>query len=169
MPSPYVIEYRGTFDFAVAPEAMWRTLEHSERFEGWWAWLGEFRLDGGALAAGAVLHGLVSPPVPYRMRVDVVLDACTPPEQIDATVRGDLVGDAHLHLAPAGAGTRADVAWTVEMTQRSMRMAARLASPLLRFGHDRVVDATVSAFRRNLLPDAALPDGGRGTGGGRPF
>ena len=145
-----MIEYRGTFDFDLPPEAMWNALEHSERFEGWWGWLREFRLDGGSLQAGSVLHGLVSPPVPYQMQVDVALDSCTRPEQIDASVSGDLQGNAHLHLEPHGTGTRADVAWTVEMKQRPMRMAARLASPLLRWGHDRVVEATVSGFRRNL-------------------
>jgi hypothetical protein len=84
------------------------------------------------------------------MQVNVLLDSCTRPERIDASVSGDLCGDAHLVLEPHGSGTRAAVAWSVEMKQRPMRMAARLASPLLRWGHDRVVEATVSSFRRNL-------------------
>jgi hypothetical protein len=148
--SPFVIDYQGTFDFELPPEAMWNVLEHSERFEGWWGWLREFRLDGGGLQAGSVLRGLVSPPVPYEMRVRVTLDRCTRPQTIDASVTGDLEGDAHLAFSPRGAGTRADVAWTIEMKQRPMRIAARLTSPLLRWGHDRVVDATVTGFRRNL-------------------
>jgi uncharacterized protein YndB with AHSA1/START domain len=148
--SPYVIDYRGAFDFDVPPVAVWHAIEHSERFEGWWAWLAEFRLEGGGLRAGSVLYGLVSPPVPYQMRVRVVLDRCIAPERIDVTVGGDLEGTAHLLLTPAGTGTRADVTWTVEMKQRSMRLAARLASPLLRWGHDRVVDATVAGFRSHL-------------------
>jgi carbon monoxide dehydrogenase subunit G len=155
--SPYVIDYRGTFDFDLPPEAMWDALEHSERFEGWWGWLHEFRLDGGALQDGSVLRGLVSPPVPYEMRVRVLLDHCTRPQRIDASVAGDLEGTAHILLSPRGSGTRADVAWTVEMRQRSMRMAARLASPLLRWGHDRVVEATVVSFRRHLERSRAGP------------
>ncbi len=145
-----MIDYRGTFDFDLPPEAMWAALEHSERFEGWWGWLREFRLDGGGLRAGSVLRGVVSPPVPYEMRVRVLLHRCTRPESIDASVAGDLEGDAHLFLARRGEGTRADVSWTVEMKQRPMRVAARLASPLLRWGHDRVVETTVNGFRRNL-------------------
>lgn len=148
--SPYVIDYQGTFDFELPPGAMWDALEHSERFEDWWGWLRELRLDGGALETGSVLRGLVSPPVPYEMRVQVMLDRCTRPERIDATVGGDLKGTARLLLEPWGTGTRAEVAWTVEMRQRPMRVAARLASPLLRWGHDRVVEATVNGFRRNL-------------------
>jgi hypothetical protein len=34
--------------------------------------------------------------------------------------------------------------------QRPMRIAARIAKPVLRWGHDRVVDATVDSFRRQL-------------------
>jgi hypothetical protein len=45
----------------------------------------------------------------------------------------------------------AHATWTVEMMQRSMRTAARYAHPLLRWGHDRVVDATVDGFRRQLM------------------
>jgi uncharacterized protein YndB with AHSA1/START domain len=145
-----VIDYQGTFDFDLPPTAMWDALEHSERFEGWWAWLREFRLEGTGLRAGSVLRGLVSPPVPYPMHVTVVLDRCTPPERIDATVGGDLEGTAHLGLEAHGSGTRADVAWTVEMKQRPMRIAARVAPPLLRWGHDRVVEATVDSFRRHI-------------------
>ena len=52
--------------------------------------------------------------------------------------------------AEAGDGTVAEVAWTVEMTQRTMRMAARVAHPFLRWGHDRVIETTVAAMRRHL-------------------
>jgi len=145
-----VIDYRGRFAFPVAPEAMWGSLERCERFESWWAWLREFRLEGSRLEDGAVLHGLVSPPVPYQMRVRVVLDHCEAPRRIDASVHGDLEGAAHLALEADGPGTRADVWWSIEMTQRSLRLASRVAYPLLRWGHDRVVDATVVGFRRHL-------------------
>ena len=154
--STSVIDYRGRFAFDVPPEAVWTSIEHCERFESWWAWLREFRLEGPGLVAGAVLHGVVSPPVPYIMRIDVALDHCARPARIDATVHGDLEGPACLVLEPAGAGTLVEVSWTVEMTQRAMRLAARVAHPLMRWGHDRVVEATVQGYRRHL----AAPFGG---------
>jgi hypothetical protein len=129
---------------------VWSAIEHSERFETWWAWLREFRVEGPGLEAGSVLYGVVSPPVPYTMRIQVELDRCSPPSRIDATVHGDLEGPACLVLEPAGAGTLVEVAWTVEMTQRAMRLAARVAYPLMRWGHDRVVEATVNGYRRHL-------------------
>jgi carbon monoxide dehydrogenase subunit G len=145
-----VIDYRGRFAFDVSPQAIWSSIERSERFETWWAWLREFRLEGPGLVAGAVLHGVVSPPVPYTMRIRVVIDRCVPGRQIDATVHGDLEGVARVVLEPTGTGTVAEVAWTVEMTQRSMRMAGRVAHPLMRWAHDRVVEATVAGMRRHL-------------------
>ncbi len=129
---------------------MWSSIEHCERFETWWAWLREFRLEGPGLEAGAVLHGVVSPPVPYTMRIQVVLDRCTRPSRIDATVDGDLEGPASLVLARSDRGTLAEVSWTIEMTQRTMRLAAHVAHPLMRWGHDRVIEATVSGYRRQL-------------------
>jgi carbon monoxide dehydrogenase subunit G len=148
--SPYVVEYRGTFDFSRAPEEVWEAIGHIERFEGWWWWLGQLRMEGPGLVPGAVLQGLVSPPVPYRMRVRVELDSCEEPTSIDATVGGDLVGPATLRLSSHGGGTRVDVAWSLEMKQRPMRLAARVAKPLLQWGHDRVVEATVSALASDL-------------------
>ena len=138
------------FAFDVAPEVIWRSIEHTEEFESWWSWLREFRLDGPGLVEGSVLSGVVSPPVPYAMRIRVVLGRCIPHERIDATVHGDLEGRARLVLEPSGDGTVAEVSWTIEMTQRAMRLAARVAHPLMRWGHDRVVEATVNGFRRNL-------------------
>ena len=145
------IVYRREFSFPVTPAELWEAIGETERFEAWWPWLREFRLEGGGLVAGAVLHGLVVPPLPYRMRVDVALVRCRRPDEIDAEVHGDLEGTATLRLRVAGdGGTRAEVAWRVEMMQRPMRMAARVAHPVLRWGHDRVVEATVRSFRRHL-------------------
>lgn len=147
---PTVIDYRRSFHFDVPPSALWEALSEPQRFESWCGWLGELRVEGDGLVDGAVLTGLVSPPVPYQMRVTVHLDRCTAPRQIDASVEGDLRGSARLVLHPHDRGTAAEVAWRIEMMQRPMRIAARVAGPLLRWGHDRVVDMTVAGFRRHL-------------------
>lgn len=156
VPSP-VINYRGTFRFPATPEVMWEAIERTEDFERWWGWLGEFHLAGPGLQSGSVLTGVVSPPVPYHMRVRVELEECVRPRSIDAVVHGDLEGHASLRLSQEllnnhgeTASTVASVSWTIEMMQRSMRIAARLAYPLLCWGHDRVVDATVFSFRRQI-------------------
>ena len=150
MRSPYVIDYHDHFDLPVPPGAVWASVQDADRFPSWWGWLQEFRIEGSGLVAGAVLHGVVEPPLPYRMRLRVVLHECIPARFVDASVHGDLEGCAQLRLEPRGEGTRASVAWTIEMMQRPMRLAALIGHPRLRWGHDRVVDATIAGFRRHL-------------------
>ncbi|HZT66022.1 MAG TPA: SRPBCC family protein [Acidimicrobiales bacterium] len=166
--SPYVIEYRDAFSFPLGPEDLWSAFERVERFERWWGWLSEFSLEGGALVSGAVLRGVVSPPLPYRMRLRVELEECERPHLIDAAVHGDLEGRAGLLLEPDETGTRAQVSWTIEMMQRPMRVAARMAPRVMRWGHDRVVETTVRGFRRHVVAEgrrARSEPGGHGGGG----
>jgi hypothetical protein len=66
-------------------------------------------------------------------------------------VHGDLEGTARLTFDGDDAEARAHATWTIEMMQRPMRVAARFAYPLLRWGHDRVVDATVDGFSRPFV------------------
>jgi hypothetical protein len=101
-----------------------------------------------------VLTGVITPPLPYRMRLRVDLLDCERPSRIEAAVHGDLEGWAQLLLEGDNGETRVTATWTFEMMQRSMRMAARLAHPVLRWGHDRVVEITVRAFRRHLAAAA---------------
>lgn len=149
MASPPVVELRRSFDFAVPPPELWRSIEHFEHFETWWPFLRDLTVDGG-LQTGSVLRGVVRPPVPYRMRLEILLQRCRRPSLIDALVHGDLEGEAHLRFHRHEGGTRAEVTWTVEMMQPSMRLANLLARPLLLTAHDAVVELTVASFRRHL-------------------
>ena len=150
MPRRPVIEYRRAYEFAGTPEQLWDAIQEVYEFQGWWSWLEDFRLEGNTLQAGSVLHGVVAPPLPYRMRIRVELVHCEPPKRIDAIIHGDLEGVARLEMRPSDVGTSVEVAWTVEMMQRPMRLASRFAHPLLQWGHDRVVEITVAGFRRRL-------------------
>ncbi|HUY85864.1 MAG TPA: hypothetical protein VMU77_02015, partial [Acidimicrobiales bacterium] len=94
MPIRPVIQYQGSFDFDITPATLWSLIEHGEQFESWWPWLEEFSLEEGTLQPGAHLRGVVVPPLPYRMGVEIEVQRCLPEEAIDATVSGDLVGTA---------------------------------------------------------------------------
>ena len=88
-----------------------------------------------------MLSGVVAPPLPYRMRIEVELTDCQPPNSIEALIHGDLEGEGSVVMRSHGTGTIVEVAWTVEMMQRPMRLADRFAHPLLQWGHDRVVNS----------------------------
>jgi hypothetical protein len=151
--SECVIEYDATFVFPVSVAQLWATMTRVDCYSSWWSWLDEFSAEGAGLEHGTVLHGIVVPPLPYRMRLDVVIEDCVPERFITALVHGDLEGAAQLTVEGDDAEARAHATWTVEMMQRPMRLAARIAPPLLRWGHDRVVDATVDGFRRRVLEE----------------
>ena len=142
--------HHGQYEFGRPAADVWRAIEEVDQFESLWPWLEEFSLDGGSLTSGAVLHGVVAPPLPYRMRIRVELTECEPYRRIDALVHGDLEGDAQLEIRGSDTGSSVDVHWIVEMMQRPMRMASRFAHPLLQWGHDAVVALTVARFRRRL-------------------
>ena len=153
------MSYTGRFRFPVSPLELWAAMARVDQFERWWNWLTDLRLEGGPLQTGSVLRGTVAPPVPYRMRVAVELERCLPGQLIDANVSGDLDGTASLCLQPEESdprGTVASVAWSLEMKQLPMRVAARFAYPLLKWGHDCVVEATVAGFRSQLAPSERL-------------
>ena len=145
-----MISYRHGYQFDLAPEQLWDRIEQVDQFERWWPWLTDLELDGSGLSTGSVLSGVVNPPLPYRMRLSVELVDCERPVGIDATIEGDLTGVARLRLRPELEGTWAEVAWTVEMRQPAMRLASRFGRPVLQWGHDRVVEMTVSGFRRRI-------------------
>jgi hypothetical protein len=141
---------RDDYHFGLPPDRLWERIGEVDQFEGWWPWLSEFRLDGEGLSEGTVLRGVVTPPLPYRMRIEVELGRCDRPRAIDASVRGDLSGEARLRISPEDTGSRVAVSWTIEMRQPVMRLAARVGRPVLQWGHDRVVEVTVAGFRRRI-------------------
>jgi hypothetical protein len=145
-----VIEFVGTYDFAMAPDSLWEAVERFDWFGDRSGWLQEFRLEGDGLRPGSVLYGVVAPPLPYRMRVRVEIRETVRFESIDAEVHGDLEGTAHLRMAERAGGTTVDMSWTVEMMQRPMRLANRVAHPLLQWGHDRVVEMTLKGLPKEF-------------------
>ncbi len=140
----------GEYAFDLPPDRLWDRMAEVDRFEGWWPWLSEFRLEGNGLEEGAVLRGVVSPPLPYRMRLRIELGPCRRHEAIDATVGGDLTGTARLRIGARGEGSVVAMEWVIEVRQPVMRLAARLGRPLLQWGHDRVVAVTLAGFRRRI-------------------
>jgi hypothetical protein len=152
------VDYHGEFWFPVPPAQLWEVIERFKEFESWWGWLADFRADCGGLVAGNVLHGTVIPPVPYRLRLTVRLRQCVRPRLVEAAVDGDVSGPAVLRLEDAADGTRLTAAWSLEMRSAPLRIASRVGYPLMRWGHDRVVDMAVSGFRRRALTVTAAAE-----------
>ena len=80
--------------FAARVERVWTAVGQLDCFTAWWSWLRDFRVDGAGLERGTELRGTIVPPLPYRLRLRVVLDECVPARHILASVHGDLEGVA---------------------------------------------------------------------------
>jgi hypothetical protein len=150
------MSYERRFAFPPRPGEVWSTISRVDRVEEWRGWLTDLHVEGTPLETGWVLEGVVTPPLPYRMHLRVALLECIAPTRINAEIPGDLVGRGRVLLEPHGDATPATIGWTFEMMQTPMRVAARVAPPLLRWGHDGVVDVTVATFRRHLDGNAAI-------------
>lgn len=148
------VDYRSTFWFPDDPGQLWAGVEQLHLFPSWWGWLQDFQVDGEGLVPGTVLRGTVVPPVPYRLRLAVTLEQCEQPRLLAASVEGDLRGWATLHLDDALPGTHVTAAWSLQLQSPPLRAAARVAFPVLRWGHDRVVDMAVTGFSRRPRPGA---------------
>jgi hypothetical protein len=126
---------------ALEASVLREVLGRTDRYRAWWPWL--LRFDGTELAEGEAWRCVVAPPLPYVVRFRVLLDEVGE-RRVAARVDGDIEGEASVDLAPAGA------AWT-ELHLRSrlaasaplLRAIGVLAGPLARFGHDRVVAASL--------------------------
>jgi hypothetical protein len=144
-----VVEYRGCHRYPTTPRRVWDALGDLDQI-GLWGWLHDLHAEGPSLVTGSMLHGVVVPPLPYRIRLDIAFVSCVRPSRVDAVVSGDLVGDAHLRLTRDGSDTAIVATWTLEMKQPAMRMAARMMPSVMRWGHDRVVAATADALGDHL-------------------
>jgi hypothetical protein len=144
------IRYAGEFWFPVPVEDFWRTIEDFDSYQVWWTWLRDFRTDTAGLVDGNVLHGTVVPPLPYRFRLEVRLHSCERLSVTKATLAGDLTGAATMHFEEVQGGTRVRVEWTLLRASTPMRVAARVARPLVLWGHDRVVEMAVAGIAGRL-------------------
>jgi hypothetical protein len=70
----------------------------------------------------------------------------------EAHIDGDLRGHASLSFDELRGGTRVRAAWTLEAASAPMRVASRVARPLARWGHDRVVEMAVTGIRWSGQP-----------------
>ena len=147
MPSPF--HFARTWKLDATPERFWDTISRTDDYRSWWPWLREFDADG--FYEGAQWRAVIQSPLPYALRVQLVLDEVVECRRLAATVAGDIEGRAALDLAPADDGSAIDIEWDMRPRARAMQMAAVLARPLLRWSHEWVLARGLDQFRQRAL------------------
>ena len=140
--------FDGRWEFAVPPGVLWDACTRIDRFQSWWPWLRVLETDG--LVAGTTARCVVRAPLPYSLRFDVAVLEVVPERLVDTRVSGDLEGPARLEVRPHGAGSEARLLWEVDLVATPLRLASRLARPVMEWGHDRVIEMGLRQFRRAL-------------------
>ena len=138
-----------TWVFPVAPKAFWRAISRTRDFPRWWPWLR--RLDGDGLVEGGRADALVRGPIPYNLEFTVAVDELVPERRVDASVDGDVSGPARLEVDAHPDGSQVRLSWTMELRRPRLRAAARVARPVMEWGHDWVVANGVEQFLRRAL------------------
>ena len=143
-----------SWDFPVPPGELWNVLSRTQDYRTWFGWLRSMDASDG-LAQGATARCVIGPPVPYLLRVTIRVVALVPERTIDTEVEGDLRGPARLEIEEAEGGSRARLVWALSPSRPVLQVAARLARPLMQWGHDWCVDTGVAQFRRRAIAPMA--------------
>jgi hypothetical protein len=136
--------------FSLAPDELWERVAATDSYRRWWPWLRRFEPVGG-FRAGARWSCLVQPPLPYRVRFEVALERVEPHRLAVAVVRGDIEGEAVLTIEPRSGGCEARLRSTLWPTHPLMRRVAAVVPPLVRWGHDWVLDTGARQFVQRAL------------------
>lgn len=136
------------YHFAMAPDELWAAISSVEDYRRWWPWLR--RLDAEALVVGDRWSATVQPPLPYSLQFAIDLVEVVPPSLVAATVSGDVVGTARLEVEPDGQGCRARLVSALSPGNRYLQAVAVMARPLVRYGHDWVLDTGARQFTRQV-------------------
>ena len=132
------------YRFEVVPEALWAAIAETADYQRWWPWLTTFEAEG--LAVGGVWRCAVRPPLPYTVRFSIRLDEVVRPSLVAATVRGDIAGTARVEVEADGDGCAVRLRSALAPSSRVFGIIAGLARPLVRRGHDWVLDTGARQF-----------------------
>jgi uncharacterized protein YndB with AHSA1/START domain len=138
-----------TWDFALPPAELWNVVTRTDDYREWWSWLRDFEVAG--VYAGAQARCVIQSPLPYALRLHIDVERVEHPSIIETYVRGDLDGPARLEIDTTDAGSRARLAWDLEVCDHVLRRVARVARPVMIWAHDRVVATGVEQFRHRAL------------------
>jgi hypothetical protein len=135
------------YDVPADRDTVWAAFGRTGHYRSWWPWLVEF--DRGQLAVGERWACAVSPPLPYVVRFTIELTVVEAPSVVEAVVDGDVVGDARLEVLDADAGAdgcRIHLVSDLAPGNAALQVIAATARPIVRRGHDWVLDTGARQF-----------------------
>ncbi|MCC5953214.1 MAG: SRPBCC family protein [Acidimicrobiia bacterium] len=141
------VDRRWSFVLDAPPDAVWATLVDTASYTTWWPWLrGE---DLPEVTIGAEASVTISPPLPYELDVHIAVTDIDPPRRVATAVSGDLAGTASVELAGTDVGTTTvTLDFSLVADGSGVGRIPQVAAPLLRLGHEVVMERGVRQFAR---------------------
>ena len=138
--------------FATPPLELWSLISRVDDYPSWWPWLRAF--DGEHLQGGAVWHCGVKPPLPYVVEFTMTIDDIVPMESVAASLSGDITGTARINIAESHEGSQVRLRAELAPAKRWLGTLSWAARPIVRFGHNWVLDTAARQFAaRAEAPD----------------
>jgi hypothetical protein len=138
------------YRFDVGSATVWTALTRVDHYPTWWPWLRRF--DGQGFSAGERWHCVVSPPLPYTLRFELVLEEVVEGASARARLEGDIAGTARLTVRDAAGGCELRLVSDLAAERGLVRLVDRVAPRLAERGHDRVIDDGIRQFRTRAIP-----------------
>ncbi len=142
------------WSFPVPTDTVWDQMCAVDRYRSWWPWLRG--LEAEALEPGETWSCAVQPPLPYALCFTVTMETVVPRRFVSATIAGDIAGSARLELITTEAGCDTRLVSLLEPGNRLLRAVATVARPMVRFGHDWVLDTGARQFALRLPDGRAI-------------
>lgn len=132
------------WSFPVGAGLVWDQMCAVDEYPQLWPWLRTF--DADALDTGEIWTCTVQPPLPYSLRFTVIVDEVVPQRRVSATIAGDIIGEARLELSPTDGGCDVRLESSLAPGNRFLRTVATVARPMVRYGHDWVLNTGARQF-----------------------
>jgi len=136
--------FTGTWTVAADPDRVRDVVVDLEHYPEWWP-----QVRAVASLGPDEARVLCRSSLPYTL--DLVLCAVTRERPVlEVEVGGDLVGWVRWRLTEVPDGTRMDFEQRVEVTG-ALALASRVARPVLRWNHDRMMAGCIVGLRARLV------------------
>jgi uncharacterized protein YndB with AHSA1/START domain len=139
------------YPFPVPPVALWSAITATDDYRRWWPWLRAFEADG--LVAGGRWRCTVRPPLPYTLRFTIHLDEVEPSRLVTSHITGDIRGTARIEVTQVPMGSEIHLVSTLSPSNRAFGFVAAIARPIVRRGHDWVLDTGAEQFVSRALAE----------------
>lgn len=146
----YDVSHDARVSFPAPPGYVWESLTRTDLFEDWWAWIQDVRLEGDALTEGSTISFVIDPPIPYKMRIAVLVVEAEHGKFLRGEVTGDLEGEATFELTGDGDSSDVRIAWDVHIRSPVIRPVIVIARPVLLRAQVWAVEVALKGFRRYL-------------------